>query len=216
MKKLIIILVILAVVLLLIKRKDMSWRQSVMKTFYPLIMLRGKLMGKGQILRNRAGVQPSVSFYSLQMVANNGSLITFDSFKGKKVLLVNTASDCGYTGQYEELENLHRQYGEQLVVLGFPANDFKHQETKDDAAIAAFCKINYGVSFPLMKKSMVIKGSEQNEVFNWLSDSTRNGWCNQAPVWNFCKYIIDENGTLLAFFPNTVSPLGKELLSVLQ
>lgn len=173
-------------------------------------------MGKGQILRNRAGVQPSVSFYSLQMVANNGSLITFDSFKGKKVLLVNTASDCGYTGQYEELENLHRQYGEQLVVLGFPANDFKHQETKDDAAIAAFCKINYGVSFPLMKKSMVIKGSEQNEVFNWLSDSTRNGWCNQAPVWNFCKYIIDENGTLLAFFPNTVSPLGKELLSVLQ
>lgn len=216
MKKLIIILVILAVVLLLIKRKDMSWRQSVMKTFYPLIMLRGKLMGKGQILRNRAGVQPPVSFYSLQMVANNGSLITFDSFKGKKVLLVNTASDCGYTGQYEELENLHRQYGEQLVVLGFPANDFKHQETKDDAAIAAFCKINYGVSFPLMKKSMVIKGSEQNEVFNWLSDSTRNGWCNQAPVWNFCKYIIDENGKLQAFFPSTVSPLGKELLSVLQ
>ncbi|SDX48445.1 glutathione peroxidase [Hydrobacter penzbergensis] len=216
MKKLIIILVILAVVLLLIKRKDMSWRQSVMKTFYPLIMLRGKLMGKGQILRNRAGVQPPVSFYSLQMVANNGSLITFDSFKGKKVLLVNTASDCGYTGQYEELENLHRQYGEQLVVLGFPANDFKHQETKDDAAIAAFCKINYGVSFPLMKKSMVIKGSEQNEVFNWLSDSTRNGWCNQAPVWNFCKYIIDENGTLLAFFPNTVSPLSKEVLTVLK
>ena len=216
MKKLIIILVILAVVLLLIKRKDMSWRQSVMKTFYPLIMLRGKLMGKVQILRNRAGVQPPVSFYSLQMVANNGSLITFDSFKGKKVLLVNTASDCGYTGQYEELENLHRQYGEQLVVLGFPANDFKHQETKDDAAIAAFCKINYGVSFPLMKKSMVIKGSEQNEVFNWLSDSTRNGWCNQAPVWNFCKYIIDENGTLLAFFPNTVSPLSKEVLTVLK
>lgn len=216
MKKLIIILVILAVVLLLIKRKDMSWRQSVMKTFYPLIMLRGKLMGKGQILRNRAGVQPPVSFYSLQMVANNGSLITFDSFKGKMVLLVNTASDCGYTGQYEELENLHRQYGEQLVVLGFPANDFKHQETKDDAAIAAFCKINYGVSFPLMKKSMVIKGSEQNEVFNWLSDSTRNGWCNQAPVWNFCKYIIDENGTLLAFFPNTVSPLSKEVLTVLK
>lgn len=101
-------------------------------------------------------------------------------------------------------------------MLGFPANDFKHQETKDDAAIAAFCKINYGVSFPLMKKSMVIKGSEQNEVFNWLSDSTRNGWCNQAPVWNFCKYIIDENGTLLAFFPNTVSPLSKEVLTVLK
>ncbi len=216
MKKLIIILVILAVVLLLIKRKDMSWRQSVMKTFYPLIMLRGKWMGKGQILRNRAGVQPPVSFYSLKMVANNGPLITFDSFKGKKILLVNTASDCGYTGQYEELENLHRQYGEQLVVLGFPANDFKHQETKDDAAIAAFCKINYGVSFPLMKKSMVIKGSEQNEVFNWLSDSTRNGWCNQAPVWNFCKYIVDENGKLLAFFPNTVSPLSKEVLAVLK
>jgi glutathione peroxidase len=216
MKKLVIILVILAVVLLLIKRKDMSWRQSVMKTFYPLIMLRGKLMSKGQILRNRAGVQPPVSFYLLKMVANNGSLITFDSFKGKKVLLVNTASDCGYTGQYEELENLHRQYGEKLVVLGFPANDFKHQEMKNDAAIAAFCKINYGVSFLLMKKSSVVKSSEQNEVFNWLSDSTRNGWCNQAPVWNFCKYIIDENGKLLAFFPNTVSPLSKEVLTVLK
>lgn len=216
MKKWIIILVILAVVLLLIKKKDMSWRQSVLKTFYPLIMLRGKLLGRGEALRNRTGVEPPISFYSLKMVANNGALITFDSFKGKKVLLVNTASDCGYTGQYEELEKLHRQYGEKLLVLGFPANDFKHQETKDDATIAAFCKINYGVSFPLMKKSSVVKSSEQNDVFNWLSDSTRNGWCNQAPVWNFCKYIIDENGKLQAFFPNTVSPLSKEVLAALQ
>ncbi len=216
MKKLILILVILVVILFLIKRKDMSWRQSVMKTFYPLIMLRGKWLGRGQILRNQANAAPPVSFYSLKMIANNGALITFDAFRGKKVLLVNTASDCGYTGQYEELESLHKQYGEKLVVLGFPANDFKHQEARDDAAIAAFCKINYGVSFPLMKKTVVIRSEEQNEVFNWLSDSSRNGWCNQAPVWNFCKYIVDENGKLQAFFPNTVSPLSKEVLVALQ
>lgn len=194
----------------------MTWRQSILKALYPLIMLKGKVFGKSQVLYNSSGIQAPVSFYTLETVANDGSLIAFHSFIGKKVLLVNTASDCGYTAQYEELEQLHKQYGDKLVVLGFPANDFKQQEKSDDAAIAAFCKTNYGISFPLMKKSTVIKSSGQNNVFNWLSHSARNGWCNQAPVWNFCKYIIDENGKLLAFFPNTVSPLSKEVLAVLQ
>jgi glutathione peroxidase len=216
MKKLIILLVVLAVLLLLIKKRDMSWRQSLLKTFYPLIMLKGKLLGKNPSLQNKTGVQAPVSFYALQAIANDGSIVLFHSFKGKKVLLVNTASDCGYTGQYEELEKLHEQYGEKLLVLGFPANDFKQQEKGDDVAIAAFCKVNYGVSFPLMKKSRVIKNKGQNPVFNWLSDSAKNGWCNQEPVWNFCKYIVDENGKLLAFFPNTVSPLNEEILKLLR
>lgn len=194
----------------------MTWRQSILKALYPLIMLKGKVFGNSQVLYNSSGIQAPASFYTLETVANDGSLIAFHSFIGKKVLLVNTASDCGYTAQYEELEQLHKQYGDKLVVLGFPANDFKQQEKSDDAAIAAFCKTNYGISFPLMKKSTVIKSSGQNDVFNWLSHSARNGWCNQAPVWNFCKYIIDENGKLLAFFPNTVSPLSKEVLAVLK
>lgn len=204
------------VILLLIKRRDMSWRQSLMKTFYPLIMLKGKLFGAEKFLKNESGSQPPVSFYSLQAVANNDTVISFAAFKGKKVLLVNTASDCGYTGQYEELEQLHREFGESLVIIGFPANDFKQQESKDDAAIAAFCKINYGVTFQLVQKTTVVKSAKQHPVFKWLSDPAMNGWCGRDPVWNFCKYIVNEEGQLVAFFPQTVSPLDKEIIRVLK
>jgi glutathione peroxidase len=130
--------------------------------------------------------------------------------------LVNTASDCGYTGQYSELEELYQQYKNKLVVIGFPANDFKNQESKNDDAIASFCKINYGVTFPLAQKSSVIKGSQQNEVFNWLSDSTKNGWCNQPPTWNFSKYLVDENGMLIGYFSKDVSPLNEKIIRALQ
>ncbi len=211
-----ILLIAVIVILLLIKRKDMSWRQSLMKTFYPLIMLKGKLFGAEQVLKNKSGVQPPVSFYSLQAVANDHTVIDFATFKGKKVLLVNTASDCGYTGQYEELEQLSKQFNPNLVVIGFPANDFKQQESKDDAAIAAFCKVNYGVTFQLVQKGSVVKGTTQQPVFKWLSDPAMNGWCGRDPVWNFCKYIVNEDGQLVAFFPQTISPLDKEVMDALK
>jgi glutathione peroxidase len=205
-------------VALLLKRKDMTWRQSLLKTFYPVIMLPGKLFGgssKGVI--NKKQMQPTSSFYELQVTLNNGTTLSLETLKGKKLMLVNTASDCGYTGQYAELETLYKLYKDKgLVIIGFPANDFKQQEQRDDAAIAEFCKVNYGVTFLLAKKSSVIKGPEQNPVFQWLSNASLNGWNEQEPTWNFCKYIVNENGVLEAFFPQGISPMEQSLIKYVR
>ena len=212
MKTVIIVIPLLVVAVLLMKKKDMSYRQSVLKTMYPLIMLPGKIFGsKNAIQKNTASMSPTVDFYSLKIELNDGSLLDMNQLKGKKIILVNTASDCGYTAQYAELEKLYLQHRDKLIIIGFPANDFKGQEKKDDAAIAEFCKINYGVTFYLAKKSQVIKGAEQNMVFNWLSDKEKNGWCNQQPTWNFCKYLVNEQGVLTHFFAQSVSPLDPQL-----
>jgi glutathione peroxidase len=217
MKKLILLIIVLVVALLLVKQQNMTYRQSVLKAIYPLIMLPGKLFGSAKaIQKNTANKLPAVSIYDVELELNNGTKVRMDQFKGKKILLVNTASDCGYTGQYEALEQLHKQYGSKLVVIGFPANDFKDQDKKDDAAIAEFCKINYGVSFLLAKKSSVIKGAEQNPLFAWLSHAEQNGWCNQQPVWNFSKYLVNETGVLTHFFAQTVSPLDAALTDQIQ
>lgn len=212
MKTVIIVVPLLVVAVLLMKKKDMSYRQSVLKSIYPLIMLPGKVFGsKSAIQKNTNNIKPAVDFYSLKIELIDGSVLDANQLKGKKVILVNTASDCGYTAQYAELEKLYQQYKDQLIIIGFPANDFKEQEKKDDAAIAAFCKINYGVTFYLAKKSQVIKGVEQNAVFNWLSNPEKNGWCNQEPKWNFCKYLVDGNGVLTHFFAQSVSPLDPQV-----
>ncbi len=212
MRKLLIVSAIILIGLFLIKRKDMTWRQSILKTIYPLIMLKGKLFpGSKDVQENKDQKQPINSFYALKAVNNHGDTIDFNQFKGKKVMIVNTASDCGFTAQYDELEKLHQQYKDKLVMLAFPANDFKEQEKKDDAAIASFCKANYGITFMLMQKSHVVKGAEQNPVFAWLSNASQNGWCEQEPVWNFSKYVVDENGVLTYFFSQMISPLSKEV-----
>src|SRR5258705_9064820 len=126
-------------------------------------------------------------------------------------MLVNTASDCGYTGQYDALQKLYEQNEGRLVIIGFPANDFKQEEKGTDEEIAQFCKLNFGVSFPLMKKSVVVKTAEQNEVFKWLTDSAKNGWNNKPPSWNFTKYIVNEEGVLTNYFGSSVSPAGKDV-----
>ena len=214
--QLLVIVFVVIVLLIGIKQKDMTLRQSLLKTLYPVVMFFGKIFpSKHAVLFNDKNIPPAISFYQLKAIANNGDTINFETFKGKKVLIVNTASDCGFTRQYDELENLHLQYKDKLIILGFPANDFKEQEKKNDADIATFCKLNYGVSFMLMKKSHVVKNGEQNEVFTWLSDASKNGWCNQQPVWNFSKYLIDENGILTNFFVQTVSPLNKKVIKAI-
>ena len=217
MKKLILLIVVRVVALLLVKKENMTYRQSILKAIYPLIMLPGKLFGSAKaIQKNTSNKLPLTNIYDLELGLNNGTKIRMDQFKGKKILLVNTASDCGYTGQYEALEQMHKQYGSKLVVIGFPANDFKDQEKKDDAAIAEFCKVNYGVSFLLAKKSSVIKGNDQNPLFAWLSHADQNGWCNQQPIWNFSKYLVSETGVLTHFFAQTVSPLDAVVIDQIQ
>jgi glutathione peroxidase len=157
-----------------------------------------------KIYENKNKVKPPESFYSLKAITNTGQEISFEKFKGKKVIIVNLASQCGYTPQYEELEKLHQQ-NKDVVILGFPSNNFGAQEPGSDSEIAEFCKLNFGVTFPLFKKGDV-KSNTKQPVYAWLSNKNKNGWNNVEPQWNFYKYLIDENGTLLKMFSSSVSP----------
>lgn len=196
--------------------KNMTYRQKVLKAIYPVWMWWAKLRGKNVTELKNEQKQPPVSFYTLKGILNNGDSLDFATLKGKKLMLVNTASDCGYTEQYEDLQKLYEQHKDKLLVIGFPANDFKQQEKGTDEEIAQFCKANFGVSFPLMKKSSVIKGESQNVVYRWLTDSTQNGWNNKPPSWNFCKYIINEEGVLTNYFGASISPMNKDVLEAIN
>ncbi|MBI5858982.1 MAG: glutathione peroxidase [Sphingobacteriales bacterium] len=194
----------------------MTVRQKILKAVYPALMWWTKIRGKNVTHLQNEQKQPVVSFYSLKGTLNNGLQLDFASLKGKKVMLVNTASNCGYTDQYEALQKLYEEHKDKLIIIGFPANDFKEQEKGTDEEIAQFCKVNFGVTFPLMKKGTVIKGPEQNEVFQWLTDSAKNGWCNKKPSWNFSKYLVNENGILTHYFGSSISPVSKEVLSAIK
>lgn len=198
------------------KNKIMTFRQKIAKALYPLIMKLTKGSGKGTSLANTKKSAPPQPFYSLQTLRNNGQALNMEQFKNKKVLLVNTASNCGFTRQFEELQQLQEQFPDQLVILGFPANDFKEQEKGSDADIAQFCQLNFGVTFPLMKKSKVVKGAGQHPVYQWLTDPKQNGWNQHQPDWNFSKYLVDGQGRLSHYFGPSVSPLSPEVLQALQ
>jgi len=154
------------------------------------------------------------SFYDFKMTANNGKEIDFSIYKGKKVLVVNVASECGYTPQYKELEQLHQLYKNKLEVIGFPADNFGHQEPGSDSDIAHFCEVNFGVTFQLFKKSSVV-GDDQNPLYYWLSHKSENGWNNTPPKWNFCKYLVNEKGELIKFYSSAVSPMSDEIVKQL-
>lgn len=193
----------------------MTIRQKLLKATYPALMWLSQKTGTKSTSLSKKAVEPAVPLYILPATLIDGKKLNLNDFKGKKILLVNTASDCGYTGQLDALEKLYQSKKEKLVVLGFPANDFKEQEKESDENIASFCKINFGVTFPLLKKSGVIKGPGQNEIFQWLTDKDKNGWNNKAPTWNFCKYLVDEQGRLVHFFAPSVDPLSSEVLAAI-
>lgn len=173
-----------------------------------------RVSGKNRVLVNKTTVPP-VSFYSLSIVLVNGTVLDMNSLKGKKVLIVNTASDCGFTPQYDALQELYDKHRDTLVVIGFPANDFGEQEKAGDADIEQFCRKNFGVNFPLAKKSTVIAGAAQNPVFVWLTNKEMNGWNTQQPVWNFSKYLVNESGMLTHYFAPSVTPLSSHLLNAI-
>jgi glutathione peroxidase len=154
------------------------------------------------------------SIYDFKLKTLDGKDISLAAFKGKKLLLVNVASECGYTPQYKNLQALHEQFGAKVTVIGFPANNFGGQEPGTSAEIKTFCTKNYGVTFQMMEK-ISVKGSDANPLYKWLSSKEQNGLCNDAPSWNFCKYLIDENGKVIKFFSSNTDPLSKEITSLL-
>ena len=158
---------------------------------------------------------PPVSFYSFKMKDIDGNEIDFKQYKGKKALLVNVASECGYTPQYAELQKLQELYENKIEVLAFPANDFGSQEPGSNAAIKMFCKNNYNVTFRLFEK-ISVKGNEMHPLYQWLTDKSKNGWNDMQPDWNFTKYLVDENGVLVAFFPTRIKPMDKRIVSKIK
>ena len=167
-----------------------------------------------KISKNDSEVAALANFYDLKATSIDGEEISFNDFKGKKVLIVNVASKCGYTYQYAEMQKLQDLYGEKVVVLGFPSNDFLFQEPGSNEKIAEFCESVYGVTFQMFKK-IATKGKNQSPIYEWLSKPELNGWNNQSPSWNFCKYLINEEGNLVGFFDARVKPLSDEITSQL-
>ncbi|WP_018616125.1 glutathione peroxidase [Segetibacter koreensis] len=187
----------------------MTLRQKFLKITYPVLMKAGEWLGmKAKVETLKKDIKPITSFYDLKAIANNGDQISFADFKGKNVLIVNTASDCGFTSQYYELEKLNELYKEHLIIIGFPSNDFKEQEKGTDSEIAAFCKTAFGIQFLLMKKSSVVKGVKQNDVYQWLTCKNKNGWNDVEPEWNFSKYLVNRHGFLTNYFGPAISPLS--------
>lgn len=190
----------------------MTTRQTVLKAVYPLWMLLNRASGKRtKVLVNEHNIRPFESLYNLSVQLNDGTLLSLDIFKGKKLLLVNTASDCGYTGQYADLQKLHDEYGDKLSVIAFPANDFGKQEKGNDEEIKSFCHRNFHITFPIAVKGSVVKGQNQQKVFQWLTDEVQNGWNKKSPSWNFSKYLVNEEGVLTHYFDPGVSPLSDEV-----
>ncbi|MEJ7767569.1 MAG: glutathione peroxidase [Chitinophagaceae bacterium] len=193
----------------------MTTKQSLLKFLYPILKKFASWGASGSgVLTNKDYVEPVSSFYKCSATLNSGASFHFDTLQGKKVLIVNVASNCGYTAQYAELEELNQLYPGKLVILAFPGNDFSEQEPGNDKDIETFCKVNYGLTCLLFKKNPVV-GPLQNEVFQWLTDRNKNGWNNQSPRWNFCKYLVDDNGVLQYYFAPYISPLGKEISEAL-
>lgn len=198
------------------KQKGETLKQKVLRKMYPMIRKMGKKGKNGTVLFNEEKTAPSSSFYELKAHLSTNKELPFSNYKGKKVILVNTASNCGYTGQYSELQSLHERFGDTLQIIAFPANDFAEQEKSNDSEIAQFCQLNYGVTFPVAVKGVVIKNTQQQQIFKWLTDKNLNGWNEHAPDWNFGKYIIDEKGILTHYFGPSVSPLQDEFLNALK
>lgn len=159
------------------------------------------------IISTMSIAQSSVYDFSLKSI--DGKPLSLSKFKGKKMLLVNVASNCGYTGQYKELQELHEKFGSKIAVLGFPANNFGSQEPGTNGEIATFCQKNYGVGFQMFEK-ISVKGSDSHPLYKYLSEQS-----GESPGWNFCKYLIDENGKIIKFYSSGTSPMSTEITSKL-
>ena len=166
-------------------------------------------------LRPKTGPSVKTSIYQFKVDGLSGGTIDFSAFKGKKILIVNTASKCGFTPQYEYLEKLYEQYKDKLVIVGFPANNFGSQEPGTNDEIKAFCTKNYGVTFPMAAK-VSVKGDDIAPIYKWLTEKSENGVMDAEITWNFNKFLLDENGNLIAKFDSKVAPMSEDIVKYLK
>jgi glutathione peroxidase len=155
------------------------------------------------------------SIYDFKVEGLDGKTIDFAEFKGKKILIVNTASECGFTPQYEELEKLYEKYKDKLVVIGFPSNNFGGQEPGSNTEIGAFCKKNYGVTF-LMAAKVDVKGKTKCPLYIWLTEKKYNKVSSSSVLWNFQKYLIDEKGNYVEHFMSTTKPMSDKIIAAVE
>jgi len=155
-----------------------------------------------------------MSLYDYTAISITGDTLSMQEFSGKKILIVNVASSCGYTSQYADMQSLHEKYSDYIAVLGFPSNNFFRQEPGTNEEINKFCKREFGVTFTMFEK-IHVKGKKQHPIYQWLSNKKLNGWNSKPPSWNFCKYLIDENGNLIKFFNSKVNPLDSSIVNLI-
>ncbi len=191
----------------------MNLRQKVLKILYPLTVLISKNSSKFDYhLKNFKNIKAPAAVYALQEKDLLGNSVAFEKFKGKKILIVNTASFCGFTNQYKELQELYNSLKDKIVILAFPSNDFKNQEEFTEQQIGEFCQINFNITFPIFKKSSVLQPAA-GSMYEWLTNPAKNGWNSKKPGWNFAKYIIDKQGNLEHVCGTTI--IGKKLFDLL-
>jgi glutathione peroxidase len=162
-----------------------------------------------------AALFAATSIYDFKVTGLDGKTIDFSQYKGKKILIVNTASKCGFTPQYEDLEKLYTTYKDKLVIIGFPANNFGQQEPGTNTEIGEFCKKNYGVTFPMSEK-VSVKGDDIHPLFKYLVAEAGKLGVEDPIKWNFTKFLVNENGKLIAVFPSKVKPMSEEITKYLN
>ena len=157
---------------------------------------------------------PSIYDNDFALTSLDGKDFNLSQFKGKKVLIVNTASECGYTRQYKDLQELHSNHKDKLVIIGMPCNQFGGQEPGSEKEIKTFCQKNYGVEV-MMTSKINVKGDSQAPIYKWLTSKSLNGLEDSSVKWNFQKYLLNENGELIAHYSSSVNPMSKTILNAL-
>ena len=163
---------------------------------------------------NAQTIAPKESLYDIKIEEINGKLLDLNQYKGKKILFINVASKCGFTNQYEGLQELYSKNKEKLIVIGIPCNQFGGQEPGSKTEIQSFCKLNYGVDFPLTEK-VDVKGDNQHPLYEWLTQKEKNNKMNSAVKWNFQKYLVDEEGRLIDVFYSITKPMSSKITNLL-
>ena len=177
-----------------------------------LIACNNTAQNKIDISNENKTTMQKQNIYQFKVTDLYGNPFDFSTLKGKKIMIVNTASECGLTPQYRDLEAIYEKYKDQnFVIVGFPANNFGAQEPGSDSEIATFCKKNYGVTFPMMSK-ISVKGNDMHDVYQFLTKKSRNGLQDSEVSWNFQKYLIDENGELVKVIPPQTLPTDREII----